>query len=138
MVPEAAPLVAIVSVLFCLGYFAMASIPFLFVRLDIPEVWRLFRGLFNIYFRVIGFVAAVAAAAFAVSGDLALAAAMLMLSVMAITARTPMLQRIDMQQTAGRSGDANALRQLRRTHWGAMLVNVAILASVAGSMPFLL
>jgi len=138
MVPDAIPLVAIVAVLFCLAYFAMASIPFLFVRLDIPEVWRLFRGLFNIYFRVIGFVGAVAAAAFATGGDVALAAVMLMLSAMAIAARTPVLQRIDMQQTAGQSGDADAMRQLRFTHWGAMLVNVAIIASIAGSVPFLL
>jgi hypothetical protein len=138
MVPDAAPLVTVVIVLFCLAYFAMASIPFLFVRLDIPEVWRLFRGLFNIYFQAVGFVGLVAAAAFATSGRMAFAAEMVLLAATVIGLRSAVLQRIDQQQTAGQSGDAAAMRQLRLTHWSAMLVNIAFLASVAASVPFIL
>lgn len=137
MVPDVAPLMGVVVVLFCLTYFAMASIPFLFVRLDIPEVWRLFRGLFNTYFWVIGFAGIVAALAFASSGRMAFAAAMMVLAAVVTTVRTPLMRRIDTQQTASRAGDVAALRQLRATHWGAMLVNVAILASVASSLPFI-
>ncbi len=138
MVPDSAPLVAIVAVLFSLAYFAMASIPFLFVRLDIPEVWRLFRGLFGVYFWVVGLVGIVAAVAFASSGRVAVTAAMLLLASAAIAVRRTVLQGIDTQQTAGQSGDAAAMRQLRLIHWGAMLINIAILASVAGSLPFIL
>lgn len=138
MVPDALPLVAVVIVLMSIAYFAMASIPFLFVRLDIPEVWRLFRGLLNVYFGVIGFVALMAAAAFAASGNMVFPAAMLLLSGAAISVRGTVLQRIDAQQAAGQSGDATAMRRLRRFHWGAMLVNVAILASVAMSLPYIL
>src|SRR5882672_12894199 len=50
MVPDFVPAYAVVIVLFCLTYFSMASIAFLFVRLDVPEVSRLFRGLFAVYF----------------------------------------------------------------------------------------
>ena len=138
MVPDSAPLVAIVAVLFSLAYFAMASIPFLFVRLDIPEVWRLFRGLFGVYFWVVGFVGIVAAVAFASSGRIAVTAAMLLLAGAAIAVRRTVLQGMDTQQNAGQSGDAAAMRQLRLIHCGAMLVNIAILASVAGSLPFIL
>src|SRR5215470_4781418 len=54
IVPDFIPFYAMIIVLFPLAYFAMASIPFLFVRLDIPEVWRLFRGLFNVHFWMVG------------------------------------------------------------------------------------
>src|SRR5262245_23225976 len=50
MVPDFVLLYAVVIVLFPLVYFSFASIPFLFVRLDVPEVAQLFRGLFNGYF----------------------------------------------------------------------------------------
>lgn len=137
MVPEVIPLLGIVIVLFSLAYFSMASIPFLFVRLDIPEVWRLFRGLFNIYFRVLAFAGFVAAAAFATSGRIGFMVGMLLLAGTAITVRKPVLQRIDTQQTAGQSGDAEAMRQLRLTHWGAMLANIALLAFVVSSLPYI-
>lgn len=137
MVPDVAPLVAVVIVMFSLGYFAMASIPFLLVRLDIPEVWRLFRGLFDVYFRVVSFAGLVAAAAFATSGHIALMIAMTLVATLAITGRKPVLQRMDMRQTAGQAGDMAAMRQLRLIHWSIMLVNLAILVSVASSIPLI-
>jgi len=136
--PDAVPLCATVIVLFCLAYFTMASIPFLFVRLDIPEVWRLFRGLFNVYFRVVAVVALAATAAFAISGHPAVMAAMLLFAATVMVARKTVLERLDRQQTAWQSGDAAAMRRLRTIHWGAMLVNIAILATVAGTVPFIL
>lgn len=138
MTPDSICLVAVVIVLFSLAYFAVASIPFLFVRLDIPEVWRLFRGLFNVYFGVVGVVGLLAAVAFATSGRVAFPAAMLVLAGAAIAVRKSVLEQMDAQQAAGRSGDAAAMRKLRLAHWGAMLVNVAIIASVVGSLPFVL
>src|SRR5262245_52817397 len=84
MVPDFIPLYAVVIVLFSLIYFAMASIPFLFVRLDVPEVSRLFRGLFDVYFWMVGGTALLATAAFAASGRLAYAAGMLLLAVTAM------------------------------------------------------
>ena len=38
MVPDIVPLYAVVIVLFSLIYFSLASISFLLVRLDVPEV----------------------------------------------------------------------------------------------------
>ena len=84
MVPDFISLAAVVVVLFSSTYFFMASLPFLLVRLDIPEVSRLFRGLFNVYFWMIGVSGLVATTVFAASGRLAFAAAMLSLAVTAI------------------------------------------------------
>ena len=138
MVPDFVVLYAVVIVLFSLIYFSLASIPFLFVPLDIPEVWRLFRGLFNSYFWIVGVTGLVATAAFAASGRMAFTAAMLLLAATAMAARTRVLQRIDTQQTAWQSGDAAAMRRLRLIHWGGMLANIVIIATVASSVPFIL
>ena len=136
-VPDFVQLYAIVIVLFSLLYFSFATIPFLFVRLDIPEVSRLFRGLFNVYFWMVGCTGLVATAVFAASGRWAFAAAMLLLAATAMAVRRMVPRRIDTQQSAWQSGDTAAMRRLRLIHWGGMLTNIAILAAVASSVPFL-
>jgi hypothetical protein len=135
MVPDFVALYAVVIVLFSLIYFSFASIPFLFVRLDVPEVSRLFRGLFNSYFWIVGVTGLVATAVFAASGRKAFTAEMLLLAATAMAMRTRVLQLIDAQQTAG---DAAAMRRMRLIHWGGMLANIVILAAVASTVPLIL
>ncbi|HTV70142.1 MAG TPA: hypothetical protein VMF90_16560 [Rhizobiaceae bacterium] len=137
MVPEFGSVFGVVVVLFCLAYFTMASIPFLFVKLDVPEVWRLFRGLFGTYFLVITAAALVATVSFVTAGAMGFAAAMLLLAGAAMAARIPVTQRMDAHRSAWESGDAAALRHLRGIHWAGMLLNTAILATVAASLPYL-
>ena len=139
MVPDVAPLVAVIAVLFSLAYFAMASFPFLLVRLDVPEVWRLFRGLFDTYFKVVSVVGAVAAVAFATDGHFGFSAAMLILGGVAVAARQRVLRRMDTLHTSHLSvGGTAAMRELRVIHGGTMLVNVAVLASVASCLPYIM
>ena len=135
--PDVVLLCAVVIVLFSLAYFCMASIPFLFVRLDVPEVSRLFRGLFNAHFWMVGCTGIVAAAVFAASGRMAFTAAMLLLAATAMAVRSSVLQRIDTQQSAWQSGDTAAMRRLRLIHWGGMLANVLVIAIVASSVSFI-
>ena len=137
MVPDFVALYAVVIVLFSLIYFSFASIPFLFVRLDVPEVSRLFRGLFNSYFWLVGATGLVATAVFAASGRTAFTAEMLVLAATAMAVRTRVLQLIDAQQTAWQSGDAAAIRRMRLIHWGGMLANVLVIATVASSVSFI-
>jgi len=131
MMPDVVLLCAVVIVLFSLAYFCMASIPFLFVRLDVPEVSRLFRGLFNVYFWIVGFAGLVTSGVFAASGRMGFTAAMLLLAVASIAGRRGVLQWIDAQQSACQSGDAAALCRLRLIHWGGMLANILVFATVA-------
>jgi hypothetical protein len=138
MVPDFLPLYAIVIVLFSLIYFSLASISFLLVRLDAPDVSRLFRGLFNVYFWMVGFTGLVASAVFAASGRMAFTVAMLLLAATAMAVRRTVLQRIDTQQAAWQSGDTAAMRRLRLIHWSGMLANIVILATVASSVRFIL
>ena len=137
MVPDFVPLLAVVIVLFSLLYFSMASIPFLFVRLDIPEVSRLFRGLFNVHFWMVGCTGLAATAVFAASGRMAFTAEMLLLAATAMAVRSRVLQRIDTQQSAWQSGDTAAMRRLRLIHWGGMLANILVFATVASSVSFI-
>jgi hypothetical protein len=137
MLPDFVPLSVIVIVLVVLAYFFMASIPFLFVRLDIPEVSRLFRGLFNVHFRIVGVIGLVAAAAFALSWRFGFAVPMLLVALAAIAGRTRVIEGIDTQQNAWQAGDKAAMRRLRLIHWGVMLVNFLVLAAVARSLSFI-
>ena len=138
MVPNFVPFYAVVVVLFSLAYFSLASISFLLVRLDIPEVLRLFRGLFNVYFLMVGFTGLLATTVFALSGRMAFTAAMLLLAATAIAARGRVLRLIDTQQSAWQSGDTAAVRRLRLIHWGGMLTNIVILVTVARSASYIL
>jgi len=138
MVPDFVVAYAVVIVLFCLIYFSMALIPFLFVRLDVPEVSRLFRGLFNAHFWMVGCTGIVAAAVFAASGRMAFTAGLLLLAATAMSVRSSVLQRIDTQQRAWQSGDTAAMRRLRLIHWGGMLANILVIATVGSSVPFIL
>jgi hypothetical protein len=138
MVPDFVALYAVVIVLFSLIYFSFASIPFLFVPLDVPEVSRLFRGLFNSYLWIVGTTGLVATAVFAASGRMAFTAEMLLLAATAMAVRGRVLQLIDAQQTAWQSGDAAAMRRMRLIHWGGMLANIVILAAVASTVPHIL
>ena len=138
MVPDFVRLFAVVIVLFSLTYFSFASIPFLFVRLDVPEVSRLFRGLFDVYFWMVGCTGLVATAVFAASGRMAFTAEMLLLAATAMAVRTWVVPRIDTQLTACKSGDAAAMRRMRLIHWGGMLANIVILAAVASSVRHIL
>ena len=138
MVPDFVALYAVVIVLFSLIYFSFAAIPFLFVGLDVPEVSRLFRGLFNSYFWIVGVTGLVATAVFAASGRMAFTAAMLLLAATAMAVRGRVLHLIDAQQTAWQLGDAAAMRRMRLIHWGGMLANIVIIAGVASSVRLIL
>ena len=138
MVPDFVALYAVVIVLFSLIYFSFASIPFLFVPFDVPEVSRLFLGLFNSYFWIVGATSLVAMAVFAASGRVAFTAEMLLLAATAMAVRVRVVPRIDTQLTACKSGDAAAMRRMRLIHWGSMLANIVIIAAVASSVRHIL
>lgn len=138
MMPDFVRVCAVIIILFSQAYFCMASVPFLFVRLDIPEVSRLFRGLFDLYFWIAALTGFVASGVFAASGRIGFTAAMLLLAVASIAGRRPVLQWIDTQQSALQSGDTAAMRRLRLIHWGGMLTNILVIAGVASSVQFII
>ena len=118
------------------GLFFLASPAFLLVKLDIPEVDRVLRGMFNAHFLMLSIAGVIGTLAFIVTGRLAFAVVTGLIAAFAVWARRWFLQQWDAQLDARDAGDAGAVRRLRRLHWGGMLCNAVQLAVIVGSIPY--
>jgi len=136
MTPEGLALAAIVILLFPMGYFLLASPAFLLVKLEIPQVAQLLRGMFNAHFLMVSIAGTIGTIAFAVAGHPVIAIGIALITALAFWGRRWFLQAWDMQQSAKDAGDANAVRRLRRLHWGGMLSNAVQLAAVVACIPY--
>jgi hypothetical protein len=138
MTPDAVALASMVLLIFSMGFFLLSSPAFLLVRLDIPEVTQLLRGLFRSYFLMVAIAGVIATMAFALAGRLVFTIGIGFIAAFAIWARGWFLRRMDSQLSARDAGDADAVRRLRRMHWGGMVSNALQLAVVLGSIPYVM
>jgi len=127
---------ATIVVLFPMGFFLLSSPAFLLVKLDIPEVTQLLRGLFNAHFLMVSIIGGAATLGYALAGRWTFAVGIGLVAAFATWARGWFLEQIDAQLSARDSGDANAIRRLRRLHWGGMLANAILLFAIVGSIPY--
>ncbi len=137
MMPDPVVLFAMVILLLPMGYFLLAAPAFLFVKLDIPPVTQLLRGMFNVYFLMLAIAGAIGTLAFALEGRLAVAIAIALIAAFAVSARCWFLRRMDAELSARDAGDADAVRKLRRLHWGGMLCNAVQLVAIVASIPYI-
>lgn len=128
-------LAATVILLFPMGYFLLASPAFLLVKLDIPPVTVLLRGMFNAHFVMVTVAGVIGTIAFAVAGRPTFAVCVGLIAAFAVWARRWFLAHMDTELRARDAGDANAVRRLRKLHWVGMLCNAIQLAAVVGSIP---
>ena len=135
--PDPVVLFAIVILLVPMGYFLLAAPAFLLVKLDIPQVTQLLRGMFNAYFLVLAIAGVIGTFAFALEGRLAVAVAIALIAAFAVSARRWFLQRMDTELRARDAGDPNAVRKLRRLHWGGMLCNAVQLVAIVAAIPYI-
>jgi hypothetical protein len=135
--PDPVVLFATIILLLPMGYFLLASPAFLLVKLDIPQVSRLLRGMFNAYFLATAIAGVIAMAAFAVTGRLVVAIVIGLIAAFAYSARGWFLRQMDAQIRARDAGDAGAVRRLRRLHWVGMLSNAVQVAAILISLPYL-
>ncbi len=136
MRPDALAVAALVILLFPMGYFLLASPAFLLVKLDIPPVTQLLRGMFNIQFRMMSVAGVIGTIAFIVAGRPLVAVGVGLIACLAIWGRPWFMQLMDDQLSARDAGDKDAVRQLRRLHWSAMLCNAALVAALVASIPY--
>jgi hypothetical protein len=137
MMPDAVVLFATVIVLLPMGYFLLAAPAFLLVRLDIPPVARLLRGMFDGYFVTLAIAGAIGAIAVALDGRLVLALGIGLIAAFAASSRRWFLRQMDARLSDRDAGDADAARRLRRLHWGGMLSNAVQLAVVVACIPYI-
>lgn len=131
-------LAAIVILLFPMGYFLLATPAFLLVKLDIPPVAQLLRGMFKAHFMMVSIAGLIGAVVFAVAGKPVFAIGMALISASAIWARGWFLPRWDAQADARDAGDAAAVGRLRRMHRGGMLGNAVELVVLVASIPYVM
>jgi hypothetical protein len=136
MSPDGAALAAIVILIFPMGYFFLASPAFLLVKLDIPPVTQLLRGMFSAHFLMTSVAGVIGTMVFAVTGRPVLAIGICLIAVFAIWSRRWFLRQWDVQLSARDAGDADAVRRLRRLHWSGMLSNAIQLFAIVGSIPY--
>jgi uncharacterized membrane protein len=136
MTSDGMALAAIVILLFPMGYFLLASPAFLLVKLDIPPVTQLLRGMFSAHFLMMRIAAIIGTVTFALTGRLIFAAVVALVAAFAVWARGWFLQKWDTELSARDAGDATAVRRLRRLHWVGMLCNAILLIAVIASIPY--
>jgi hypothetical protein len=136
MTRDGLALAAMIILVFPMFYFLLASPAFLLVKLDIQPVTQLLRGLFNAHFLTMSIAGVIGTVAFAVAGRLVFAIGIGLMAACAVWARGWFLRQMDVQLSARDAGDADAVRRLRRLHWGGMLSNAILLAAVVGSIPY--
>jgi hypothetical protein len=125
MMPDNVALFATIIVLLPMIYF-LAAPAFLLVRLDILQVAQLLRAMFSGYF--LTFAGAVGAIAVALAGRLILAIGIGLIAALAASSRRWFLRQMDARLSDRDAGDSDAVRRLRRLHWGGMLSNAAVVA----------
>ncbi|TYO67047.1 hypothetical protein FXV83_07515 [Bradyrhizobium hipponense] len=136
MTSDGIAVAVMIILLFPMGYFLLASPAFLLVKLDIQPVTQLLRGMFNVHFRIMSVAGVIGAVAFMVAGRPLFGAGVGLIAAFAIWGRGWFMRRMDDQLNARDAGDADAVRRLRRLHWGGMLCNAALVAALLASIPY--
>jgi hypothetical protein len=135
--PDNFALFATIILVLPMFYFLLAAPAFLLVRLDIPAVAQLLRAMFSGYFLTLAVAGLIGTMAVAVEGRLALASGIALIAAFAVSSRRWFLRRMDARLSDRDAGDANAMRGLRRLHWGGMLSNAVQLAVVIACIPYI-
>lgn len=135
MTPEAAAILALVSVIFPTAYFFLTSPAFLLVKLDVREVALLMRAHFHGYFVWLVAGAAFSSVAFAFSGRALFMAATDFVSALSYFIRRWFLVQIDRGIDALGSEGRIASNQLRGLHQGGMALNLIQLVLFASAIP---
>jgi len=135
--PDNVALFATIIVLLPMIYFLLAAPAFLLVRLDIPPVALLLRGMFSGYFLTLAITAVIGTIAVALVGRLVLAIGIGLIAAFAASSRRWFLRQMDARLSDRDAGHTDAVRRLRRLHWGGMLSNAVQLAAVVASIPYI-
>jgi hypothetical protein len=135
--PDNFALFATIILLLPMFYFLLAAPSFLLVRLDIPQVAQLLRAMFSGYFLTVAIAGAIGTLAVAVEGRLVLAICIGLIAAFADLSRRWFLRRMDARIDDKDAGDADAVRGLRRLHWGGMASNAIQLAVIVACIPYI-
>ena len=135
--PDNIALFATIILVLPMFYFLLAAPAFLLVKLDIPAVAQLLRAMFSGYFLTLAIAGLIGTLAVAAEGRLVLAMGIGLIAAFATSSRRWFLRQMDARLSDRDAGDANAVRRLRRLHWGGMLSNAIQLAAIVACIPYI-
>jgi hypothetical protein len=135
--PDNFALFATIILLLPMFYFLLAAPSFLLVKLEIPQVAQLLRAMFSGYFLTVAIAGAIGTLAVAVEGRLFLALGIGSIAAFAMSSRRWFLRHMDARLSDRDAGDADAVRRLRRLHWGGMASNAIQLAVIVACIPYI-
>lgn len=135
MPPDAIAGFAIVILILPMAYFLLASPSFLFVKLDIPPVAKLLRGMFHGYFVALAIAGVIATAGLAVAGRPGFIIIGIGVLAFAVLAHRWFLRRMDARIDSDNGGKASGLRRL---HLAGMMCNAIQFAAVASCIPYIM
>jgi hypothetical protein len=93
--------------------------------------------MFSGYFLTLAVAGAIGTIAVAADGRPVLAIGIGLIAAFAAASRRWFLRRMDARLSERDAGDADAVRRLRRLHWGGMLSNAVQLAAVVASINYI-
>ena len=129
-----APLIAAlfftVILLVVTAYFLMGSVPLLVLKHDTPMDSRFVRGFFNVYYLAAMFTASATALSYALAGRLAFAAGAAALGLLAAALRRTIIPKMDALRAQIQVSETQIIRQFRRIHVTAILINLAQLVTI--------
>jgi len=134
MTADSFALLAIVILLLPMAYLLLAAPAFLLVRLDIPQVARLLRGMFDAYYVALTIAGVFGTITFAIAGRPVFVVGIGLLLAFAIWARRWFLRQMDAQPPC----NAEGARRMRQLHWGGMLCNAVQLGAILLSIPYVM
>ncbi|MGJ4954923.1 hypothetical protein ACQR1H_04730 [Bradyrhizobium sp. HKCCYLRH2015] len=133
--PDNIALFATIVLLLPMFYLLLAAPAFLLVRLDIVPVTRLLRGMFDSYFVALSIAGGIGVLVVLADGRPVLGLGIGLIAAFALLSRRWFLRQMDARIRDRDSGDATAVRRLRRLHWGGMLSNAVQVGVVLASIP---
>jgi hypothetical protein len=92
------------------------------------------RAMFSGYFLTLAIAGVIGTIAMAAAGRLALAIGIGLIAAFAALSRRWFLRQLDARLRDRDAGDADAVRRLRRLHWGGMLSNAIQLSAIVASI----
>ena len=132
--PNQVALFFTVALLAITAYFLLGSVPLLVLKHDDPVDARFIRSFYITYFKIALIVAVATSASYAVAGRPAFAAGAATIAMLTLVLRGKLIPRMDLLGTQIQANDAVAIPAFRKIHRSAILINLAQLAAILGSL----
>lgn len=114
-----------VALLVTTAYFLLGGLPLLVLEHDVPLDARFIRGFFNVYYKAAFWTAVGASASYALWGRFGFAVGAAVLAAVGTLLRRYLMSAMEQLGTRIEANEGQAIRQFRRVHVTALLINLA-------------